>query len=71
MEKPTLKQREPIMNYDEMISYVQDKYNIQVRDYKGLFGLAKGQESHFDSYQRITGDKHQTMVITPIIVARD
>lgn len=57
MEKPTLKQREPLMDYGEIITFVQDKYKIQVRDYKGLFGLAEGQESHFSEYCRVTGDK--------------
>ena len=38
--KPTLRKREPIMDYDEMIHFVEQKHNIKVRDYAGLFGKA-------------------------------
>ncbi len=55
MIKPVPRKREAIMSYHEMISFVEQKYNIQVGDYRGLFGT-KDKESHFAKYQRITRD---------------
>lgn len=55
MGKPVKKERASIMDYHDMIHFVEEKYNIQVRDYLGLFG-AKKAESHFDKYQRIMND---------------
>jgi hypothetical protein len=55
MEKPAKKKRSPLMNYHDMVRFVEEKYNIDVRDYNGLFG-GTNKESHFDKYQRITGD---------------
>jgi hypothetical protein len=59
MDKPRPESRKPVLNYFKMISFVEQKYNIQTRDYLGLFGTKdKDRESHFEKYQRVTGD-HQ------------
>jgi hypothetical protein len=37
MDKPTLKERKPVMDYHDMIDYIEKKYNITVRDYNRTF----------------------------------
>lgn len=55
LTKPTAHKRDPIMDFNEMIDYVEQKHSIRVCDYLGLFGT-KDKESHFDEYCRVTGD---------------
>jgi hypothetical protein len=57
MDKPTKKVvKNPMLNYSDIIDFIEEKYNIKTRDYAGLFG-SKDKESHFNQYQRITEDK--------------
>lgn len=55
MKKPIKQERVPIMDYNEMIGFVEEKYNIEVRGYLGINGCNK-KEDHFDKYQRIEND---------------
>jgi hypothetical protein len=57
MEKPKLKQRSSILDYHEVIHFIEKKYNIDTRDYASLFGHGGKKEGHFEVYQRVTGDK--------------
>ena len=54
MTKPTPRVRTPIMDFHEMIHFVEKKHNLKTRGYRGI-GQAKA-EDHFASYCRITGD---------------
>jgi hypothetical protein len=56
MNKPKPVARKPILDYQDVINFIEEKYNIDTRDYEGLFG-SQDKESHFNKYQRITGDK--------------
>jgi hypothetical protein len=51
MKKP-VKQIEIVekFDYDEIIEYIENKYNIKVRDYLNS-------HNHFQEYQKVTGDK--------------
>jgi hypothetical protein len=48
MEKPTMKQRAEVLDYHEMINYIEKKHNIDVRDYAGRDNRRK-------EHQKITG----------------
>lgn len=50
--KPKPKTRTPILDYHEVIDFIETKYEIQTRDYLNKFG----EEDHFDMYQRIMND---------------
>lgn len=56
MNKPTAKPREPLLNFHEIIKFIEEKYKINTRDYLNLFGTKDRSESHFHKYQKITGD---------------
>lgn len=49
---------EALYNYNEIINYIEKKYNINTREYG-----RDPNESHFEKYQRITGDK---AIVSPI-----
>ncbi len=49
------KSMNPVLDYIHITDHIGEKYLIDFHDYRGL-GIKKA-ESHFDSYQRITGDK--------------
>lgn len=40
-----------MLDYHDMIEYIEQKYNIKTR------GYGRRKEDHFDRYQRLTGDK--------------
>ena len=54
MTKPTPKTRDPIMDFHEMIHFVEKKHKLKTRGYRGI-GQATA-EDHFVGYCRITGD---------------
>jgi hypothetical protein len=57
MIKPIPKQiKAPMLDYHDVIHFVEDKYKIETRDYANLFGK-NGKVGHFGKYQEITGDK--------------
>ena len=49
---PIPKPRDPIMDFHEMIEFVEQKYGIRTRDYNGLHGP----DSHCAKWQREAGD---------------
>src|SRR5687768_3870241 len=55
MDKPQPKSRTPLLDYHEVINFIEEKYKINTRDYLGLFGN-KNTISHFQKYQNETGD---------------
>lgn len=55
MRKPTPVQRKALLEYEDIIAFVEKKYDIDTRDYAGKHN-GKGGESHFQKYERITGD---------------
>lgn len=55
MKKPVAIVRSPIIDYHEIIHYIEEKYKINVRDYSNLF-QHQDKEGHFQKYQRLTGD---------------
>jgi hypothetical protein len=58
MDKPTKKVvKKPMLNYNDIIKFIEEKYNILTRDYACLYGSKiKNKEGHYEKYQRITGD---------------
>lgn len=56
MEKPIPKDNH-LLDYGQVIKFIEEKYDIKTRDYEGLFSHDK-KEGHFEKYQRITGDKY-------------
>ena len=57
MEKPVkTKKFNDMLDYYDIIEYIEDKHKIKTRDFLGLFGN-NSNESHFAKYQRETGDK--------------
>ena len=51
MEKPKLKKRKDVMDYHEMIDFIEKKHNIRVRGYGiNLY------EDNFGKYQRVCND---------------
>ncbi|MBI1968775.1 hypothetical protein HYS49_02595 [Candidatus Woesearchaeota archaeon] len=48
MNKPTPKQRTPVMDYLEMIRFVEEKYGITVRDYAGRFAVFPKQVEQYN-----------------------
>lgn len=55
--KPTKKKiMDDMFHYHDIIDFIEKKYNINVRDYANRHSN-KGKESHFQKYQRLTGDR--------------
>ena len=52
MDKPIKIPRPSVMDYNEIIDFIEDKYKIQTRDYSYLVG----EEAHFDKYIREEND---------------